>query len=165
MSGSFALCFTASSGFNDVVSGRDPSPVIVNASNGHWITSRGMRLLLVYEDPLDSSDSTIVQPHLDPARMISGGCQDILDNLDGSVAGSLVFFQDNLDPHTGSDGVALLSVQYALPSTSMNPRSKSTLIPLQFEHFAPSHSGVKCHPHHVCRLDIQLLINFLEDPC
>jgi hypothetical protein len=45
--------------------------------------------------------------------MIGGRSEDIFDNPDGSLAGSLIFLQDDFDTHTGSNAVALLSIHDA----------------------------------------------------
>jgi len=46
--------------------------------------------------------------------MAGGSCQDISDNPNGSFAGSLVLFQDNLDTHARSNVAALLSAHHVV---------------------------------------------------
>ncbi len=57
-----------------------------------------------------ASDLAVNQPHLDPARMEGGRCQDILHDPNGAFAGSLVLFQNDLDALSRSNGAALSAV-------------------------------------------------------
>ena len=70
----------------------------------------GPLLSLVRKHLLHPSDLAVFQPHFDPARMESGGCQDILYNPDRPDAGSLVFFQDDCDALSRSNFNAILAV-------------------------------------------------------
>ncbi len=69
-----------------------------------------LSLLLIRQDLLHPSDLAVFEPHFDPAGMESGGCEDILYDPDRSVAGSLVFFQDDRDALSGSNVTAILAV-------------------------------------------------------
>jgi hypothetical protein len=66
--------------------------------------------LFIRKDLLHPPDLSVFQPHFDPARMMGCGSQDILHHPDGSVAGSLISFQDDCDALTDMNVFANLAV-------------------------------------------------------
>jgi hypothetical protein len=46
-------------------------------------------------DDLNPADLTALQPHFDPARVIRGPGEKVLDNASGLFPSGLVLFEDN----------------------------------------------------------------------
>lgn len=74
-----------------------------------WRARRSLGQNLLY-----SPDLAVIQPHFDPAGMESGRGQYIFDHTDGPFACALIFFQNNLNPHSGMNIASLLPTHHCL---------------------------------------------------
>jgi len=79
-----------------------------------WSCVKSVGVTPLIQNRLYSPDLTVLQPYFDPSRMMGGGCQDIFNNPNGSLAGALILLQDDFDTQAGTNIFALLSIHFFL---------------------------------------------------